>query len=313
MRLRLVSGVSVYPADDDLVTLLCVAQVVEALLPFDRTGPFVSMVKDSFKAVVPFMALGASVLFGFSFAIRVIFVYTDQKENQKNDCEAGSGTPPAAYANSSVVSMLNDHKDQCKNNDTDLDFPHTVKILFQASVRNFEEEVRRSFALFHGLMECLSVVGEQKFRSMKETCFIGIWRSVLFTIFLFVGAIICLNLLIAILSDSFDKIKHWEEEELVMCRAEIVSAAFVSVAHDIIEKESSRQVPVTSLLSVTVLSQRDDLEQAEKLASLLCTESKSFHTQFDLPEAKTSVQVLSLLGSNRRDTEEKEQSMGWKD
>ena len=54
-----------------------------------------------------------------------------------------------------------------------------------------------------------------------------------------------------------------------MCRAEIASAAFVSVAHDIIEKESSRQVPVTSLLSVTVLSQRDDLEQAEKLATVI--------------------------------------------
>ena len=48
-------------------------QVVEALLPFDKIGPFISMAKSSLKAVLPFSGLGASVLVGFTFAFRVLF------------------------------------------------------------------------------------------------------------------------------------------------------------------------------------------------------------------------------------------------
>ena len=75
--------------------------------------------------------------------------------------------------------------------------------------------------------------GTQMFRSNKTDGFIGMWRSLLFSTYLFIGGIVLISLLVAILSESFDKIKHWEKEMLVKCRAEIVSAAFFFVTRKV--------------------------------------------------------------------------------
>ena len=72
----------------DLMDHVCAVQVVETLLPFDKIGPFVSMVKDSFKAALPFTGLGVCVLLGFSFAVRVVHNYTEHKKLAREQAKA---------------------------------------------------------------------------------------------------------------------------------------------------------------------------------------------------------------------------------
>ena len=93
------------------------------------------MVIYSFRAIIPFCILGASILCGFTFAFRVIFNLNLSDGGTSSDGGATDGTEKQmAIANS-----------RCSGNDDYGDFSsffHVLKILFQAATGNFEEKVR---------------------------------------------------------------------------------------------------------------------------------------------------------------------------
>ena len=67
--------------------------------------------------------------------------------------------------------------------------------------------------------------------------FIGVWRSLLFNGFIFVGGIVLLSLLIAILGDTYNSVRSTEKEELVKCRAKMAGATLRYVAHRFVPSE----------------------------------------------------------------------------
>ena len=200
-------------------------QVVEDLVPFDKIGYFVSMARYSMKAVVPFSGLGASVLVGFSFAFRVLFnpkFYRD---------EDGSDETGGADANGTVGNDTRSEDDDSHEDESS--FFRVLKILFHAAVGNFEEEVRLL------MLDTSHGVCSQVFRSTDT--FIGVWRSLLFNGFIFVGGIVLLSLLIAILGDTYNRVRSTEEEELVKCRAELAGATLRYIAHRFVPPEENSQ------------------------------------------------------------------------
>ena len=119
----------------DTAFCMCMfVQIVEALRPFDRIGHFVSVVIYSFRAIIPFCALLASILIGFAFSFRILFnvkFYDDTNSD---------GVAPEPDE------MLTGHaRTRCRGDDDDYgdlsSFFHVLKILFQAAAGNFEEKV----------------------------------------------------------------------------------------------------------------------------------------------------------------------------
>ena len=81
-----------------------------------------------------------------------------------------------------------------------------------------------------------------------DPSFIGTWRIFLFDAFVFVGGIVLISLLVAILSDTFDSVKYTEKAELVKCRAEMAGSALFFVARHIVHfEERSRQASTHAL------------------------------------------------------------------
>ena len=72
-----------------------------------------------------------------------------------------------------------------------------------------------------------------------DPSFMGIWRTVLFDAFVFIGGVVLISLLVAILSDTFDGVKYTEKAQLVRCRAEMAGSALFFVAHRIVLLEES--------------------------------------------------------------------------
>ena len=163
----------------DLASGVCMfIQIVEALRPFDSIGHFVSVVIYSFRAIIPFCVLGASVLFGFAFSFRILFNLkfyndthsdggaTDGKETLAGEPDTSSdgvapepdetptatvdesdtssdGVAPATAPDEMLTAIANNTGCPVNNDDYgDLSsFFHVLKLLFQAAAGNFEEKV----------------------------------------------------------------------------------------------------------------------------------------------------------------------------
>ena len=205
------------------------------------------MVKYAFKAVVPFSVLGSFVLLGFSFAVKVVFMYRDHEKSEIDDHIAStpvntktgdrSEGPPVSYCDDGVrvKSVL-----------------HVFKMLFHACIGNFDDKVRRltSLEMADLLLICRVL---QMILYTDDPSFIGTWRIFLFDAFVFVGGIVLISLLVAILSDTFDNVKYTQKAELVKCRAEMAGSALFFVARHIINFEdrfrqtSLARLPETNL------------------------------------------------------------------
>ena len=93
------------------------------------------MVIYSFRAIIPFCILGASILCGFTFAFRVLFNPKFYDDGTSSDGEVTDGTENQTAITYSGCSGKDDYGDFSS-------FFHVLKILFQAAAGNFEEKVR---------------------------------------------------------------------------------------------------------------------------------------------------------------------------
>ena len=118
----------------DTAFCMCMfVQIVEALRPFDRIGHFVSVVIYSFRAIIPFCALLASILIGFAFSFRILFNVKFYDDTNSDGGAADGSEQQTGHA-----------RKRCRGDDDDYgdlsSFFHVLKILFQAAIGNFDEK-----------------------------------------------------------------------------------------------------------------------------------------------------------------------------
>ena len=157
------------------------------------------MVRYSLFDTLPFIFLGTLVLFGFSLAFTILSnhgsVNSDGSKCEE-DGESVSGS-------------------KCEEEGEFASVPNAFQTLFYACLGNIEGEV--SLCLSLSVSPARVHIPLQVFQFKGG--FLSITRSILFDAFVFVGGIVLLSLLVAILSDTYDRVKLKEKAELTKCRA----------------------------------------------------------------------------------------------
>eukprot|EP00210_Caulerpa_lentillifera_P007820 g7462.t1 len=148
---------------------------------FEKTGAFVLMIENIIKDCVPFLGLAVVILFGFSFALFILFQQAlheiklidneDDNNETKDIIEQSFGDPWKA-----IVTM------------------------FYAMIGTFEPKI------YH------------------DSGSLSILITIMFVFYLAMQMIVMVNMLIAIMGDTFDRVKSTEEEQLLMGRARFIDA-----------------------------------------------------------------------------------------
>ena len=136
-------------------------------------------------SIVPFILLFLTTTFGFSLAFRILF-------------------------SKKLINLPEDRND----------FDSTIRIaetLFFSTIGNIEADVRTSSVCSYTQSSYLSL---QVF--YLETKFLSVWRSLLYIVFLFVSMIVLFNLMVAILTDAYDRVQMAANERKIKARADIV-------------------------------------------------------------------------------------------
>ena len=149
-------------------------------------GPFISMVNSAIADSWRFLLLIAVMVFSYSIALMALF-------------ETGS----------------------IKGDDGNFSsLPRAIETLFYSCIGNFEVEVRPC-PLPCYLLDTVPSVLVQMFRSSSNL--LAVWATLLFASFIYIGPIVLISLLIAILTDTYDKVRSKEKAELTKLRLRIMA------------------------------------------------------------------------------------------
>eukprot|EP00210_Caulerpa_lentillifera_P008889 g8481.t1 len=184
-----------------MVVGMCLEEVKELKIwyyaqAFTRTGAFVLMVENVIRDCIPFLMLLGIVLVGFSLALFTLFQYALTHEHSIN------GNNDKA-------------NEESYSDDINASFGSPQKALltmFYAMIGTFEVEIYSN----SGDLSPLIVF--------------------VFILYLSIQAVLMFNMLIAIMSDTFDKVKSTEEEQLLMGRARFVDACEAALSEKQIKK-----------------------------------------------------------------------------
>eukprot|EP00210_Caulerpa_lentillifera_P007813 g7455.t1 len=155
------------------------------LQAFSKTGALVLMIENVIRDCIPFLILSGVVLFGFS--IGLFAMYQD-----------------VVHASDSNKLEENDMQEE---NET-----------HQKIVSSFETPQKAMLTLFFAMIGTFDI--EVYSKSGKLSPIIVLFL----VLYLSIQAIVMFNMLIAIMSDTFDKVKSTEEEQLLMGRAQFIDA-----------------------------------------------------------------------------------------
>eukprot|EP00210_Caulerpa_lentillifera_P007821 g7463.t1 len=155
------------------------------LQAFSETGALVLMIENVIRDCIPFLILSGVVLLGFSIGLFAMFQDVIQISN----------------------SIKLEEDDGQEENET-----------HQKIVSSFESPQKAILTLFYAMIGTFDV--EVYFESGRLSPIIVLF----FVLYLSIQAIVMFNMLIAIMSDTFDKVKSTEEEQLLMGRAQFIDA-----------------------------------------------------------------------------------------
>eukprot|EP00210_Caulerpa_lentillifera_P007815 g7457.t1 len=171
------------------------------LQAFSETGALVLMIANVIRDCIPFLTLSGIVLFGFSFGLFAMFQDVIQAiDSSKPEEDEGQ-----------------------EENET-----------HQKIVSSFETPQKAMLTLFYAMIGTFDV--EVYSESGKLSPIIVLF----FVLYLSIQAIVMFNMLIAIMSDTFDKVKSTEEEQLLMGRAQFIDACEAALTKSQIESMNEK-------------------------------------------------------------------------
>eukprot|EP00210_Caulerpa_lentillifera_P007837 g7479.t1 len=166
------------------------------LQAFSQTGALVLMIENVIKDCIPFLILSGIVLFGFSIGLFAMF--------------------------QDVMQVIDSSKLE-EDNGQEENETH------QKIASSFESPQKAMLTLFYAMIGTFDV--EVYSESGKLSPIIVLF----FVLYLSIQAIVMFNMLIAIMSDTFDKVKSTEEEQLLMGRAQFIDACEAALTKSQIE------------------------------------------------------------------------------
>ena len=184
-----------------------VDQFFRTIRPFDRLGHFVSMMGYAAKDSLPFAMMGLLLMIGYSAAFMVLFGsrlgYEDgyrYRYDYPYDYPYGNGDGDIS-------------EDTNVDKDTNVDatyfdtFPHALGKLLSTGQGNFETKVN-SARIQHFLVLTEVFLTQMIYHNNR---FLEIWTFLLFNSFVYIGPIVLSSLLVAILTDTHDRVRSKEE------------------------------------------------------------------------------------------------------
>eukprot|EP00210_Caulerpa_lentillifera_P001037 g1000.t1 len=172
--------------------------------PFAETGALVLMIENIIRDCFFFLLLAGIVLVAFSVALYVMFQYTIQQYHPQEH-------------SINYDAKFGDEDDEM--------FKH-----IKASFRNPQEVM---LTLFYAM------IGTYEVDVYSESGSLSPFFVFLFVLYLSIQSIVMFNMLIAIMSDTYDRVKSTEEEQLLMGRALFIDACEAALSANQIKKMES--------------------------------------------------------------------------
>ena len=145
---------------------------------------------------------------------------------------------------------------------------------------------------------------------------VGVWRAFVYNLFAFVGGIVLINLLIAILGDAYDRSKLNEKAELTRHRAAIAGDVVSSITHHNDMSNAEHRLSIAkSLLCVQIARCGQCLLWMEcNLQTVISNWVTSQTLVLRQKELSASQwQILPLFGPRRKDRKRGKRSVEGKD
>eukprot|EP00210_Caulerpa_lentillifera_P007800 g7444.t1 len=164
---------------------------------FEKTGAFVLMIENIIKDCVSFLGLALVILLGFSFAMFILF-------------------QQALHEKKSIDNEDDDNED---------DYNETRDTIEQS----FGDPWKAIVTMFYAM------IGTFELEIYQDSGSLSILITIMFVFYLAMQMIVMVNMLIAIMGDTFDRVKSTEEEQLLMRRARFIDACEAQLSEKDIE------------------------------------------------------------------------------
>eukprot|EP00210_Caulerpa_lentillifera_P007825 g7467.t1 len=171
------------------------------LQAFSETGALVLMIENVIKDCIPFLLLSGVVLVGFSTGLFAMFQDVIQ----------------------AIDSSKQEENDRQEENET-----------HQKIISSFETPQKAMLTLF------FAMIGTFDTEVYSESGKLSPIIVLFFVLYLSIQAIVMFNMLIAIMSDTFDKVKSTEEEQLLMGRAQFIDACEAALTENQIKSMNEK-------------------------------------------------------------------------
>ena len=187
-----------------LESLLLWCKVLYYLQPFRSTGPLVIIVSAIALDILPFLLLATCVMLGFTVAFFVLYRHYRYPEDPLNLHDVQQN--PVPHHGQQQEDQLDDPSDVLFSFK---DFGHTLFSVMRFLFGDFDSQV-----LFDAPLKGMAIF--------------------LFVLYMIIMTIILLNMMIAIMSDSFSRIKSNEETQFVKARAIAIDdvESMLSIRHE---------------------------------------------------------------------------------
>eukprot|EP00210_Caulerpa_lentillifera_P008054 g7691.t1 len=152
---------------------------------FTRTGAFVLMIENVIRDCLPFLMLSGIILVGFSLALFTLFQQSLHQEN---------------------------------SNEHDVEEVDCCESTLDKINASFGTPIMAMLTLFYAMIGTFDVEIYSNSGNLSPLIVF------VFVLYLSIQAIVMFNMLIAIMSDTFDRVKSTEEEQLLMGRARFIDA-----------------------------------------------------------------------------------------
>eukprot|EP00210_Caulerpa_lentillifera_P002526 g2423.t1 len=159
---------------------------------FDFFGPLVTMIRSMIVDIVRFLTLALVILIGFGIGFFVLFRHTIHDHDDQDDKSVAN--------KDSFHDCKNDKEEEIRSDQHD-----SFKGIFQAFSTLF-----------------LSMLGNGEPDLFRNCSKLGWFALPMFYLYLIIMMVLMLNLLIAIMGDTYDKVKMKEAGEITKCRASVI-------------------------------------------------------------------------------------------
>ncbi|GMH44506.1 hypothetical protein BSKO_12458 [Bryopsis sp. KO-2023] len=183
---------------------------------FRTTAPVVIMIKEILKAIIVFLILTFGLMIGFAIAFYVLF-----RVNLNRPCILEK----TVLMGRNLTAMEGGNVSVANATDEDIQ----VRVTTQVKIEQCEESKQEAQSLYGSVgLSMLTafgmMLGETQLDSLSALDgSLRVIGTIMFVIYLLAIMIVLLNLLIAVMGDSFDRVKNTEENQFLLARSEVMN------------------------------------------------------------------------------------------